>query len=870
MSIKTAEWQVGDMVFGNYQVLRVAEGGMGIVYMVADQTTQMRLAIKTFKAEVFRQSPLVAERFVQEAVTWIRLDRHVNVVSAHYAKTIHGKPYLFLEYVDGGDLSRSIGTPYLLENLPVVLKLGIQFCDGMTYALGHGVTAHRDIKPQNCLLTTGHILKVTDFGLAKAVEGFVVQPEDLHVTSLEQADKDRAWKRQQHIDPELTIDATSASQPGAIRPDLSRTGHAAGTPTHMAPEQFDDVKHVDLRADIYAFGVMLYQMLTGHLPFSAGTWEEFEYLHKNAPPPSLDPPVASRYDRVLERLVVRCLEKDPSRRYQGFDEIRAALARIVEQISGSRVWDPPPAEQMSLNELGNKAVGLRELGRVHEALHILDRVLAKSPDDALAWNNRALAFIELNRWNDALSGFDRVIALQPKDSSAWFHRGYVLERLERWEEALLSYKALESMPPTGDGYAASINMSQILSRLHRTAESLLVLEVILKVRPDDVPALVNRGTALAVLERPAEALVMFDRALELEPGQSQASRQRALILDRLGRTPEGLSEIDRRIIRDPKDEDGWMIKGLLLEGLGRQDDALATYVAVLRLNARHRDATHRLAALLRPKAEATNAKQSGPRTAPQWHDRGEALRHLGQLPESLACLDKALQLDPALAGAWLDRATVLVQIGRLDDAAASADNALRLDRQNPSAWALRAIALGMAGRSQEALAAIEEGLLIAPTDWTMWNNKARALESLGRLEEAIPAYDRSLTINPMSTLTWSNKGRDLNWLSRFAEAIPCFERSITVDSKNLDAWIGLAESLTMTARFDEALSSFSRALEIDPRSAQAWNNKGAVHSLLKDPKPALVCFEQAAALGWEGAEESAARCRQEIRGQSRQ
>jgi len=363
MSVETADWQVGDVVFGDFEVLGVAEGGMGIVYMVVDKTTQMRLAIKTFRAEVFRQSPVVVDRFVQEAVTWIRLDRHPNVVSAHYAKTLYGKPYLFLEYVDGGDLSRSIGTAYLLENLPEVLRLAIQFCDGMTYALGHGVTAHRDVKPQNCLLTRGHTLKVTDFGLAKAVEGFVVRPEDLHVTSLVEADKDREWRRQQHKVAPFSGDARSASQPRTLPPDLSQTGHAAGTPTHMAPEQFDDVKHVDLRADIYAFGVMLYQMLTGRLPFTARAWEEFEYLHKTVPAPALDPPVRSKHDRALERLVVRCLQKDPSSRYQGFDEIRASLVTIFEQISGRRVWDPPPAEPMSPQELGNKAVGLLEVGQ---------------------------------------------------------------------------------------------------------------------------------------------------------------------------------------------------------------------------------------------------------------------------------------------------------------------------------------------------------------------------------------------------------------------------------------------------------------------------------------------------------------------------
>jgi tetratricopeptide (TPR) repeat protein len=368
----------------------------------------------------------------------------------------------------------------------------------------------------------------------------------------------------------------------------------------MAPEQFDDVKHVDFRADVYAFGVTLYQMLTGRLPFTARAWEEFEYLHKTVQAPALDPPVTSKYDRALERLVVRCLQKDPSSRYQSFDEIRASLATIFEQISGRRVWDPPPAEPMSPQELGNKAVGLLEVGRVHEGLRILDRVLELSPGYALAWKNKALALMELNRWDEALAAFDQALDLDSKDRSVWFHRGVVLDRLERWDEALRSYEAVGGIESGWHGYSASINMSQILARLGRPDKSLSVLDAVLRGWPDDIPALVNRGTLLAVLKRPVEALAMFDRALQLDPGQSQASNQRSLTLSMLGRTAEGLTQIDLSIMWDPNDEVALMIKGTLLEELGRQEDALATYVAVTRLNPRNKSALQRLAALLAP------------------------------------------------------------------------------------------------------------------------------------------------------------------------------------------------------------------------------------------------------------------------------
>src|SRR6185295_12635979 len=188
---------------------------MGIVYVVYDHEWREALAAKTFQDEIFARSPAIAHRFTQEALIWINLDVHQNIAHARFVHTIEGKPYLFLEYVSGGDLGDWIGTPRLTEDLPQVLRFAIHFCDGMTHALAKGIQAHRDIKPQNCLITQDGTLKVTDFGLAKVFN-------DVSLSDIESLD----------------IESLSLG--------LTRTGMAAGTPTHMAPEQFGDAKRVDV------------------------------------------------------------------------------------------------------------------------------------------------------------------------------------------------------------------------------------------------------------------------------------------------------------------------------------------------------------------------------------------------------------------------------------------------------------------------------------------------------------------------------------------------------------------------------------------------------------------------------------------------
>jgi len=159
------EWLDGSQK--RWEIYKVLGGGMGRVYIVYDHEFQEPFAAKTFQDELFKRNPMVAERFTQEALAWIRLDRHENIAQARFVQNIEGKPFLFLEYVSGGDLSDWIGTPRLSEDLPQVLRFAIEFCDGMSHALSKGIQAHRDIKPANCLITEDHTLKVTDFGLAK-------------------------------------------------------------------------------------------------------------------------------------------------------------------------------------------------------------------------------------------------------------------------------------------------------------------------------------------------------------------------------------------------------------------------------------------------------------------------------------------------------------------------------------------------------------------------------------------------------------------------------------------------------------------------------------------------------------------------------
>ena len=261
---------------------------------------------------------------------------------------IDGLPYVVLELIQGGDLHRWIGTRRL--DLPQALRFGYQFCVGMEHALRQGLHCHRDIKPGNLLVTDRGTLKITDFGLARVCEEMVAVRHELPDGSIPLAEpvtrqpiiftdpRDRgsgasgldsataasaSLSASSERRPPSKAASTIEAEPETVNyaltletsdPRLTRTGARLGTGPYMAPEQFRDPKSVDVRADIYSFGIVLFEMLTGRLPFNGRSMEALDDLHSVCPPGSVVSSIPSRYSRVARQvnaIVQRCLEKEP-------------------------------------------------------------------------------------------------------------------------------------------------------------------------------------------------------------------------------------------------------------------------------------------------------------------------------------------------------------------------------------------------------------------------------------------------------------------------------------------------------------------------------------------------------------------------------
>ncbi|MFC1587727.1 tetratricopeptide repeat protein [Planctomycetota bacterium] len=307
----------------------IARGGMGVVHKATDLASNHFVVIKSLLPQV-AQIDEYKHRFIREAEEWVQLGTHPNIVHAYTAHEIDYLPHIVLEYVAGVSLHDMLGKGML--PLDQALDIAIQICWGMAYAHDKELT-HRDLKPGNIMVSTGGTVKVTDFGLVKRMfekgEKLLSKGEEL---------------------PALQALMTQG---------------ILGTPEYMAPEQWQGEARQTL--DIYAFGIILYEMFCGTRPFDFSNLEgmkritAYQTAHCQEPPRE---PVLIREDLppLIEQLILQCLEKDPELRPKTFRHVANRIDTLAKQIIGESFRKEPTPEELNRQGRLDQANGYLRLG----------------------------------------------------------------------------------------------------------------------------------------------------------------------------------------------------------------------------------------------------------------------------------------------------------------------------------------------------------------------------------------------------------------------------------------------------------------------------------------------------------------------------
>jgi WD40 repeat protein/tRNA A-37 threonylcarbamoyl transferase component Bud32 len=375
-----------------YEILSVVGyGGMGIVYEARHKELNRRVAIKMLRVEILAGSEF-RERFRAEAEAIARL-QHPNIIQVFEVGTLeqqdgvpHSHPFIALEFVDGGCLMERTGTPQT-STYSARLVETLARAAHAAHQLG---IIHRDLKPANVLLTGDGVPKIADFGIAKQID----------------------------------------AKHSATNKQLTRDGSVVGTPEYMAPEQFAEVKATPA-IDVYALGVILYELLTARVPFQGACFADTMLLttgQEPVPPRRLQPGVP----RDLEVICLKCLEKTPERRYESAEALADDLARWAE----------------------GRTIRARPVGSLERTLRWARRNPAVAALSVLVLLTAMVGFAGIAlKWNEARSNADRAEDEATKAENEAKNAREAAKK-ERWERYRVSVVAASSELRLEDSNAA--------------------------------------------------------------------------------------------------------------------------------------------------------------------------------------------------------------------------------------------------------------------------------------------------------------------------------------------------------------------------------------------------------------------------------
>jgi serine/threonine protein kinase len=486
----------------HYQILeQLGKGGMGIVYKATDEKLERLVAIKVLAPETVGDE-ISRERFLREAQAAAKLN-HPNITTIYAIDEVDNTIFIVMEYVSGTTLGEVMDSRRL--TLAEILKLAIQIAEGLAEAHQKNVI-HRDVKPDNLMLSPANQIKIMDFGLAKI----------------------RGQSR------------------------LTQDNFSMGTIDYISPELISRDREIDQRSDIFSFGVLLYEMLSGDLPFKGEHDWAILYAILNHDPLPLDARKL-QIPATLVKLILKCLKKEPDFRYQSVAEIIVALKKIQAKLTAPekspRFLNLPVATRnqriavltfsgilfvaaalglyskivTSPNKHNSKAVEFILKGEISQARHCLQLALAQDSTFSSAWSNLGLVYLYQGEMDSCIYFSRRALLFDAQNTGAYFTLARAYEQKNQFDQAIQIYlSAIEQ----DSGAAPAYNEAAfLLLELGEIQRAIALLDKCLEQVPSSpyhAYTYKNLGKAYLLNENLEMALQYIHMALALDSTLTEA------------------------------------------------------------------------------------------------------------------------------------------------------------------------------------------------------------------------------------------------------------------------------------------------------------------------------------------------------------
>ncbi|HTM25362.1 MAG TPA: tetratricopeptide repeat protein [Vicinamibacterales bacterium] len=806
----------GVLFAGRYRIVRLlGAGGMGAVYEAVDQELGLSIALKVVRADVTpdAESARDFERRFKQELLLARQVSHPNVLRIHDLGDAGGIKYITMSYVQGRDLAALLKQERL--SLARSRALARQLAAGLAAAHDVGIV-HRDLKPQNILIGENDRLYISDFGLAKSLE------------------------------------ATTAG--------LTRPGEFFGTPRYVAPEQVEGGP-VDHRVDIYALGLIFYEMVAGETPFEGPSALEL-MLRRVRERPRPPQEVVPELPEYINGIIMRCLEREPAARYQSAHEIERDLAQ--ERSSVLSVAQPVPPRTSARYGWGIAAALTAAVAVVGLALALLivptirRALLRGAPHDASAGISSASAtrvvVLPFSVTGDQAVLGPTAAGLDESLSSKLFGLNGV---------ALTSASAGERAARKGSLQAIGREVGAafvVTGTVQGGADRLRVIANL-----DDVAAN-KRVWSEEFSGVPADLLTLEDRVYQALVNHLHITPTSAEVARTLGHPTENIDAYaaylkGRRAMRGEQDLSNVRAAIADYEDALKKDPNFAlAYAGIADSSLRMYRATKDASWAARALSAAQQAQGIDDKLVEVHVSLGNVYQATGRTSEAIVELKRAAELAPNSDDAHRRLGRAYLTSGRGDEAIAAYRQAVAV---NPYHW-VNSDSLGAAylqlGRYDEGIASFKKVIDLAPDNVNGYNDLGAAYLRTAHFDEAIAAFQKALTLQPIPN-TYTNLGIAYADAGRFSDAVPMFEKAVELQP-NAEAFVGnLADGYRWAgqraradATYDRAIALALKALQVNTRDAVIKGNLALYYAKKGDAASARRFMSEARAIDTASAD----------------